>query len=273
MRTFLAALLATVAVLLVPFANLGVWIEREVVGSTSFQRLGEQVIDQPAARDALAEQIAADLTSRSPSLASREPNLQALIADALARPALRPALDDALASTHDQLRSGHDPLQLDVTPLVSAVRDQLPPRLAVNLPAGFTVAPVSVLRRQDAPTIWDGIQLVQGTALVLPIIALLAFVGALLAARRRGGLCVAVGVATTIASLGMLALVKPGRSLLEQQSGTPAQRAAFLAGYDTVLRSFEQQTVVFAVLGGVVALVGILILWQRSRTARPLGWA
>jgi hypothetical protein len=273
MRTFLAALLATVAIVLVPFADLGVWIEREVVGTTSFVRLGEQVIDQPAARTALAEQIAADLTSRVPSLARREPNLQALIADVLARPALRPPLDDALTSTHEQLRSGHDPLQLDVTPLVGSVRAQLPPQLAVNVPAGLTVTPVTVLRRQDAPAIWDGVQLVQDAALVVPIVALLAFVGALLAARRRGGLCIAVGVIMTITSLGLLALVKPGRSLLEQQSGTPAQHSAFLAGYDTVLRSFEQQTVVFAVLGGVLALVGIALVWQRGRNVRPRGWA
>jgi hypothetical protein len=273
MRTFLAALLATVAIVLVPFADLGVWIEREVVGTTSFVRLGEHVLDQPAVRDALAEAITTDLTRRAPTLSAREPNLQPLIAGVLARPELRPAFDDALVRTHDQLRSGHDPLQLDVTPVLAVVRAQLPPALATSVPAGLTVAPVTVLRRQDAPAVWDGVQLVQGAALVVPVIALLAFAGALLAARRRGGLCIAVGVVVTIASLGLLALVKPGRSLLEAQSGTPAQRSAFLAGYDTVLRSFEQQTVVVAVLGGVLALVGILLVWSRTRNVRPMGWA
>ena len=133
--------------------------------------------------------------------------------------------------------------------------------------------PVTVLRRRDAPVVWEGVQLVQGAALAFPIAMLIAFAGALLAARRRATVCITVGVAATLLSVGLLALVRPGRSLLEHQSGSPTQRAAFLAGYDTVIRSFVQQTVVFAALGAVLIVAGVVVVWQRSRTTRPSGWA
>lgn len=273
MRTLLASLLTVVAVVLVPFADLAVWVQRELVGTTPFVRLGEQVLDQGAVRDALAQRIVIDVGDAAPAFAGQASALQPAVAALLTQPSIRPALDDLLASTHDQLRSGHDPLQLDLSPVLPVLRQQLPPFLATRLPSALTLAPVTVLRRRDAPAVWDGVQLVQGAALALPIVALLALVGALLAARRRAGVCVAVGLATTLASVGLIALLKPGRSLLEHQTGTPTQRAAFLAGYDTVTRSFVQQTVVLAVIGGALVAFGLLVLWRESRNTRPSGWA
>ena len=273
MRATLALLLALIAVLLVPFADLGVWIRREVAGTTPFVRLGEQVLDRPAARDALAERVVTSLVTSAPGLAGREAALRPLVAGVLASPAARPALDDVLASTHDQLRQGHDPLQLDVNPVLPAVRAQLPSTVASRIPAGLTIAPVTVLRRRDAPAVWEGVQLVQGAAVVVPLLTLVAFAGALLAARRRGSVCIAIGAAATLLALGLITLVKPGRSLLEQQTGTPTQRAAFHAGYDTVTRSFVQQTVVLAVVGALLAVFGLIMVWQRGRNVRPGGWA
>jgi len=272
MRSTLASILTLAAILLVPFADLAVWVQRELVGTTSFVRLGEQTIDRAEVRDALSERLVSDLSGPVPGVAGREQALQPVISAALASPAARPALDTVLANTHDQLRNGHDPLQLDVNPVLPAVRAQLPASVAARLPPGLAIAPVTVLRRQDAPVVWEAVQVMQGSALVVPLLALAAFVGALLAARRRGTVCVAVGVATILSSLGLLALVKPGRSLLEQQHGTPAQRAAFHAGYDAVTRSFVQQTVVFAVLGGLIVLIGFVVIWQEGRNVRSTAW-
>jgi hypothetical protein len=273
MRSTLAAILTLAAIVLVPFANVGVWVQRELVGTTSFVRLGEQALDRAEVRDALSERIVSDLSGSVPGVAGREQALQPVISAALASPAARPVVDTVLANTHDQLRNGHDPLQLDVTPVLPAVRAQLPAGVAAGIPPALTIAPVTVLRRQDAPVVWGAVQVMQGSALVVALLALAAFAGALLAARRRGTVCIAVGIATLLSSLGLLALVKPGRSVIEQQQGTPTQRAAFLAGYDAVTRSFVQQTVAFAVLGGLIILVGFIVVWQERRNVRPTAWA
>ena len=67
--------------------------------------------------------------------------------------------------------------------------------------------------------------------------------------------------------------MRPGRSILEQQQGTSPQRAAFLAGYDAVTRSFVQQTVVLAVLGGLIIVIGFIVIGQQGRNRRPRSWA
>ncbi len=273
MRAFLVSLLVTAAVVLVPFADLGVWVQRELVGTTSFINLGEQVLQQSAVRDALAQQLVNDVSAAAPAVAGRAATLEPVVVGVLGEPSLRPALDQVLANTHDQLRNGHDPLQLDLSPLLPTLHQQLPPFLADRLPSQLTLQPVTVLRRHDAPAVWDSVQLVQQIALVLPIAALLTLAGALLAARRRGSVCVTVGLATTVIAVGLIALIKPGRSLLEHQSGTPTQRAAFLAGYDTVTHSFVQQTVVLAALGVALTVAGLIVYWSAGRNLRPSSWA
>ncbi|HWW44354.1 MAG TPA: hypothetical protein VN180_04715, partial [Acidimicrobiia bacterium] len=68
MRAFLVSLLVAAAIVLVPFADLGVWAQRELVSTTSFVNLGEQVLQQGAVRDALAQQIVNDVASRAPAV-------------------------------------------------------------------------------------------------------------------------------------------------------------------------------------------------------------
>jgi len=80
------------------------------------------------------------------------------------------------------------------------LREQLPANLAAQLPSEVALAPVTVLRRGDAPAVWEGVQLVQDAALALPVAAAVALALALVAAHRRGLLCIILGVVT--AALG-----------------------------------------------------------------------
>jgi hypothetical protein len=273
MRTFLAALLAVAFVVLVPLANLGAWAQRELVGTTPFVRLGQQVLDQSAVRAALADRIVTSLEAANPALIAADGPIRAFVIQELASPAVRPAFDDLLASTHDQLRQGHDPLQLDLSSLLPVLRQQVPPNLAARLPSSVYLAPVTVVRRSDAPAVWEGVQLVQNDALVVVLLTVLALVGAIAAARRRGPLCIVLGLVTAAIAVALIAVVKPGRSLLESHSGTSTQRAAFLAGYDVVTRSFVVQTVFVAVAGFVLVIAGCILAWNQTRNVRPSDWA
>jgi hypothetical protein len=273
MRTFLAAVLAIAFVVLVPLADLGAWAQRELVGTAPFVRLGEQVLDQGAVRAALADRIVTPLEAASPALITVDGPVRAAVTKELASPVVRPAFDDLLASTHDQLRQGHDPLQLDLSPLLPILRQQVPANLAGRLPTSVFVAPVTVLRRRDAPAVWEGVQLVQNDALVVVALAFVALIGAIAVARRRGAVCIILGFVTAAIAVALIAVVKPGRSLLESQSGTSTQRAAFLAGYDVVTRSFVLQTVFVAVAGFVLVLAGCFLAWHQARNVRPSGWA
>jgi len=272
-RSLLAFLLALAFVVLVPLADLGAWAQRELVGTDSFVRLGEQVLDQSAVREALADRIVADLETAVPALVAEDASLRALVAHELAQPQIQPAFDQLLASTHDQLRQGQDPLQLDLTPVLPVLREQLPPNLAARLPSDVALTPVTVLRRRDAPAVWEGVQLVQDIALPLVIAAVVALALALGVAHRRGRLCIVLGVATAALGVGLIALVKPGRSLLERQTGSASDRAAFLAGYNVVTQSFVRQTVGVVIAGAVLVVVGGLLAWRSAGNVRPLSWA
>src|ERR1700738_1685127 len=114
MRALLAFLLAVAALVLVPFADVGVWVQRQLVGTSSFVRLGEDVLQQSAVRAALAQRIVTEMETRVPALTTQDSALRSVVDQALRSPQLRPAFDSALASTHDQLRNGHDPLELDL---------------------------------------------------------------------------------------------------------------------------------------------------------------
>jgi hypothetical protein len=272
-RSLLALLLAVAFVVLVPLGNLGAWAQRELVGSDSFARLGEQVLDQGAVRTALADRIVDDLDAAVPAVVGRDATLRAQVAQELAQPQVRPAFDQLLASTHDQLRQGQDPLQLDLTPVLPILRAQLPANLAAGLPSEVALTPVTVLRRRDAPAVWEGVQLVQDVALALPIAALVVLALAVFVARRRGPLCIVLGVLTAAIGVILIALVKPGRSLLEHQTGTATDRSAFLAGYNVVTQSFVRQTVGVVIAGAVLVVVGGVLAWRAGRTVRPRSWA
>ncbi len=273
MRTVLVLLFAVAYVVLVPLGNLGAWAERELVGTTAFVQLGQRVLEPTAVRDALADRIVTDLEGAVPALVGNDGSLRPLVAGELGTPQLRPAFDEVLASTHDQLRNGQNPLQLDLAPLLPLLREQLPPALAARLPSEAFLTPVTVLRRSDAPAIWQGVQLVQEAAVVLPVAAIVALALAIAAARQRGTLCIVLGILTALVGVGLIALVKPGRSLLAHHSGSTTDRAAFLAGYDAVTQSFLRQTIGVVVVGAVLVVVGGVLAWRAGRNVRPSRWA
>src|SRR5260370_17358834 len=125
MRALLAFLLAAVALVLVPCADVGVWVQRELVGTSSFVRLGENVLQQSAVRAALAQRIVTEMETRVPALTTQDSALRSVVDQALRSPQLRPAFDNPLANTHDQLPNAHDPLHLHLTPLLPPVPPQL----------------------------------------------------------------------------------------------------------------------------------------------------
>src|SRR5260370_31795841 len=103
MRALLAFLLAAVSLVLVPFADVGVWVQRELVGTSSFVRLGEDVLQQSAVRAALAQRIVTEMETRVPALTTQDSALPSLVDHALRSPQPRPAFARAPARTPDQL--------------------------------------------------------------------------------------------------------------------------------------------------------------------------
>jgi hypothetical protein len=256
-------------VVLLPLASLGLWAQREVVSASAFNHLADQVLEQRPVRRQVAQTIVAELDSEVPELTGDNQILRPIVARVVGRAQVRAALAHSLAHTHLELRNGHDPLQLDLNPVLPIVRQQLPGIVAAQIPADVKIDTVNVLHRRDAPVIWVSVEFVQGFALAAAVVTLALLLLAIAASRRRGLACVVLGAITTIISVVLIALVEPGRTLFEHEAGGSIRRDALRAGYYTVVHSFATQMIVLAVAGVALALGGLILAREDRALAKP----
>jgi hypothetical protein len=254
---------------LMPLASLGLWAQREVVSTSVFDHLADRVLEQRPVRRQLAQTVVAELDSEVPELAGQRQILGPVVARVVGAAQVRAALARSLAHTHLQLRNGHDPLQLDLNPVLPIVRQQLPGIVAAQIPADIKIDTVTVLHRRDAPAIWVSVEFVQGFALAVAVATVALLLIAIAASRRRGLVCLVLGAITTIVSLIMIALVEPGRTLVEHEAGGSIRREAVRAGYYTVVHPFATQMIVIAVAGVALALGGIILAREDRPLAKP----
>jgi hypothetical protein len=265
---------AVIVVVLIPLADLGIWAQRNVVGTGAFNHLADRVLEQTPVRREVTDTVVAELDSEVPELAGQTAALRPIVGRVLSTSQVRRALAHSLSRTHTQLREDHDPVQLDLNPVLPIVRQRLPASLATEIPADVRLDTVTVLRRHDAPAVWTGVELVQNVALATALLAVALLLFAVFAARRRAGVCVVLGIVTTVTSLVLIALVEPGRSILEHEAGSAIRRDALRAGYYTVLHSFVVQTIILAIVGVVLTIVGVILArWggsgAHSDTSKP----
>jgi hypothetical protein len=246
-----------------------VWVQRTIVPTSGFVSLGNDVLDEQDVQNALAQQVTTQLEQRVPALSGANTQVRQAVDVVLDEPAFREVFDQAVGETHSQLIDDDDPLTLDLDAMVPIVRNQLPPELAAEVPEQTILGPITVLRRDDAPALWTGVQITKSASVALPIVSVLLLAGAVVLARRNALAVALVGGGIAVVALVLVIVVEVGRSLLGNVSDDPVNQAAFEAGYDVVTGSFVRQTIVLAVVGAVIGLIGVaLMLWQPKRTAR-----
>jgi hypothetical protein len=263
-----ALVAAALYVVLLPLACLGLWARREVVSTSAFDHLADRVLEQRPVRREVTAAVVSELGSEVPELTGQDRVLSPIVTHVVSAAQVRSALTHSLSHTHAQLRDGHDPLQLDLNPVLPVVRHQLPESLAEEIPADTRLDTVTVLHRRDAPLIWSSVEFVQGFALVVALGTVALLIVAILTARRRGTMCVVLGAITTLVSLVLIALVERGRTLLEHGAGGSIRLDALRAGYYTVVHSFATQMIVVATAGVLVGVVGLVLAHGDRPTTR-----
>jgi hypothetical protein len=275
MRGFLAGLLALVGLLLVPLASLGVWTQRELLPTSSFAKLSTDVVREPDVQDALAQRVTDELIKQQPVLLLAEDLLRSGVLQVIQAPQFEQIFAASIADMHAQIERGDDPLQLNLDAILPTVRDQVADingTLAGQIPTSG-IPPISVVSREEAPQLWDGVQIGRTVSWAIPILALVLLALAVLVAERRGVMLVVVGVGLAVISISLVLLIKLGRDPLSNVVGSQVSVAAFDAGYDTVTDSFVTQTLVIAGIGIVAAVGGVVVSFRSGRNVRPTGWA
>lgn len=269
MRGFLAFLALLVAVLATVVALPAAWVAQHVTDESGFVSSARSVTDSDAVRDATTDVVAERLAAGSglpDGVADSVAGVVGEAADrALAGTDTRRAWEETLRRTHQRVlapdATPSDTLPLDLTPLAELVAQrtdglvQAPSEVVVDLPGGPEQSTVDAVRR--APDV----------ALVAGVTAAVAALVALLAARRRAGVLLALGVGIAVAAAADagLARVLRDRGVEEAraQADVAAQADLARAFLDVGVSSFDVWLVWAALAGGVVAVLGVVGLLVR----------
>jgi hypothetical protein len=186
-------------------------------------------------------------------------------------------LDALLTTGHGELLSvDGDTLYLDLGGIIAAVKQRLVAAglTLVNQVPDFSVT-VPLVASGDIPKVRQWVRLLDSSASILPLAALVLFAGAVAAApdRRRALLLGAAGLG--VGMLGLLATLAAGRDYyLDHLPASVQSPEAAATLYDTLLRFLVAWAQTLAVLAAIIVVACWLVGPGRAATAirRAGGW-
>ena len=271
MRGFFAVVLIGVGLLLVPFADQGVWVERELLSTSAFTNLSTEVLHQDAVRDALANRLADELEKQVPQLSLGRFILVPALRQALGTEQFADIFERAVSDMHAQLERGDDQLTLDldaVLPLVRELVANVDEGIAEKIPDGV-LPEFTVVTKENVPQLWIGVEATRDASWLFPVLALIFLAGGVAVARRRAVALLVVGLGVATIAVIMVLGLRLGRDPLSEVAGPTVEVAAFKAGYDTVTESLVVQTMVLGLGGLIVALIGLGFMLVGRGTNQP----
>jgi hypothetical protein len=239
------------------------WILSHVVLNPDATRsAAHALLETPAVRNGLADQLAAQVDRRLPS-AAKDPRVEPAVTAALRDPRVVTAFTDTIVEIHEALLSGTDQksFTVDGRALSAALHDVLvtnAPGLAAQIKRA---PPLTVsIRSKDLPQLNDPRSATSGLA-VLAILATLLLITASLLLRHDRRAFALVGRRIAYLAITPLSLFLVLPSALGHVSGTAPEVAR------TLLRTYGDRILPSAI--GLV-LVGVFIvlgarLWPRNR--------
>jgi hypothetical protein len=276
MRGFIAGVLVVIGFVLVPFATVGVWTQRELLDTEAFTDLATDVLRQEPVRAALAHRLVDELVQREPQLALGRIVLEPVMRQVIGSSQFEQIFRLSVADMHAQLERGQDPLELNLDAMLPIVRDlvsHVDSGLANRIPSEAGLPSITVVRKDQVPQLWFAVQVTRRAAWVFPVLMLLAFGAAIAIARQHARTLVVVGFGTAVVCLLLVLALRSGRDMLADVAGPEVDLAAFDSAYDVVTDTLVTQTLVLGGLGIVGGVVGVVLLLRRSGGTRPSAWA
>lgn len=269
-------MLIVVGLLLVPLANLGVWTQRELLSTDAFTALSTDVLDQNDVRDALANQIADELERQVPQLALGRIVLVPALGQVLGSQQFEGIFERAVADMHAQLERGDDQLTLNLDAMLPLVRElvaNVDAGLASRIPQQTGIAAITVVKKDNVPQLWLGVDVARQASWLFPALALVALAAGVAVARKRARALVLAGLGLAAIALLTVVALKMGQEPLSNVAGPAVDQKAFDAGYDVVTESLVVQTAVLGIIGLVAALIGIILHARGGSKSAPAQWA
>jgi hypothetical protein len=239
-------------------ASTGWWLERYVLDTNRFTGTANNVLDQEATKDAIAQVLVRQLSSSAgQNLELAEPLLATVVQGVVDSDAFRAIFDRALSAAHRVLVDRDvEEIVLDLTDTYERIRSPLErfaPDLAADLPSREELR-VVVLERSQLTTAWDVVDLVQNVITIVTIAALVLVAGGIaLSFERWRALALAAWVLVGTLAVVLLSLVVL-RSVVPGRIADAVYARAAKSAFGVVTRGLVVQSITLAVIGGVVAL-------------------
>jgi hypothetical protein len=270
MRALVAGTLVVIGLLLVPFATIGIWLQRQVLPNDEFTDLATEVIQTDAVREAFANRFLDELEGVEPRLSLGRIVLEPAVEEAIGTDQFERVFRVAVSDMHAQLERGDDQLSLNLDAMLPIVKDlvaEVNSSVADQIPSAAGLPSITVVREQDVPALWWGVEVTRNAAWAFPVLMVVALAAAVVVAPRRAQTLIGAGAGVAVVCLVFGLALRTGRDFLSDYVGSVIDERAFNAGYDVVTDSLVNQTLLLGLLGVIAAGVGVV--WLLVANAAP----
>jgi hypothetical protein len=253
--SLLCTVLAAIFLLVGLVAGL---VNRQVVDGSRFASHVDAIRRNPAVSRQIGETITNQTLAAAPNLVALRPLIEATATSLAASPALSPIVRTAARQVHGSFtQSGSGPVLwrlVDVGAVLSGALPALLPQAAGRIPPNLSVTLASAGSRSFAARTIHLTHYVGLLAWLLPLLALLAFAGALWSAPERQRATVRAGWAVVGAGVGVAIVAVAGEVVASRADLSTLRGALVAASWRQFGRPLWWLAAVTAFAGGVLAL-------------------
>ena len=278
-RDLVSVVLSLLAALATVAAILALYVKAEIGDRDAFADRAVAALEDPAVRQVVARQVVVGVLERgSPDLLSARPLLESAVQTIVGTGPFRALVRSAALQGHHVLFDRGNAFVLDLadtgTVVLSAVRS-LAPDVAARLPEHADATLIDLRERPFANDTLDAADSLRRWAILVPALALVLLISALVTARDRGRALarygLAVGVVATVAAIALSTARTIAIGTVDGTNEIPTDdvRAAVGGVWDAFLGDLAGLLVIGAVVGFLLA-AGILSALDPGAVRRRL---
>lgn len=265
-----ASVLAVLTAILLFLSTLGFWADRSLLDSQRFTDNANKVLDEQDVQDALGLAITKQISEAAGTdLQIVQPFISSIVTGVVQSDQFQSVFDAAVLRAHKAIvGGGAKTAVLNLSSVVDRVRnaiEPIAPDVADRIPDGERLE-LKLLDESQLNSFYDTLDLVRDVFIILWILTLLCFAGALALSPRRWRTLALIGWVTFGLFAVRLIAQRIGRGIVGGLSDVPEYSSAAKASYQVLLHGLVVQTVVVLVVALVVA---VFAGW----TDRHGGWA
>ena len=249
--------LVVLGALLLALSIVALWANDTLFDGDRFSGTAVDAVQQAPVRAEITRVVVEQLIAQKPDLITVRPLLETVANTAITSPFFKKVLISALLQVHHTLfDTERGTLVLNLSDAMILVINGLKAfdaTLVEGIPAEVQAGLITIAERNYATALVEIADDVALIALVLPLLALLAFAAAILLSRNRRGAVTSAGIATALAAVFLWLALDIGRGILLDQFSSEATADAVRAVWDTFLASLHAWLWVMGIAGVVLA--------------------